>query len=435
MRAYLVGGAVRDQLMGRISADHDYVVVGSTPDDMLLAGYKQVGADFPVFLHPDTGDEYALARTERKQGHGYGGFVCDFAPDVSLGDDLARRDLTVNAMALDESGALIDPFGGKTDLQNKVFRHVSDAFAEDPLRVLRVARFMARHAHEGWVVAAETLDLMREIAQRDELAHLTPERVWKEMSRALQESTPSSFFITLREAGALGDIFPEVEALFGVPQPVEHHPEVDAGLHTMLTLDQSARLSGRLAVRWGALVHDLGKALTPKDEFPRHLAHEARGVALVERASERFNIPTDLKRIGMHASQYHLHVHRSMEMTAKRLVALFSDLDYRRRPETLADLVMIAEADARGRTGLENRPYPQAQYLLDLAPEILKVDQREIAERLRDGTKISNEIHAASVRLVSHKMDAVNYSALKDRASGRPAEQGGFLFRASTITA
>lgn len=404
MRTYLVGGAVRDKLLGRDSEDRDFVVVGATPEQMLAEGFKQVGADFPVFLHPETSEEYALARTERKSGKGYGGFICDFSPDITLEDDLARRDLTVNAMALDENGRLVDPYNGKSDLENKVFRHVSEAFREDPLRVLRVARFMARHAHEGWVVADETKQMMSDIADSGELVDLTAERVWKEMSRALMETTPSAFFNTLLLTGSLRWIFPEVDNLFGVPQPEQHHPEIDTGLHTMLVLDQAAAMSDRLTVRWGALVHDLGKGTTPRDEWPRHIAHEKRGVPLVEQASERLKVPTELKRIGRLASEFHLHVHRAKEMKAKRLVKLFNELDYRRRPETLHDLVTISEADSRGRTGLENRPYPQAEYLVDLASELLKVDQKEIAMRLKDGKKIADEIYRESVRLVSARM-------------------------------
>lgn len=404
MRTYLVGGAVRDHLMGRQSEDRDYVVVGSTPEGMLAVGYKQVGADFPVFLHPKTGEEYALARTERKSGKGYGGFICDFAPDITLEDDLARRDLTVNAMAMDDTDALIDPFGGKADFEAKVFRHVSEAFRDDPLRVLRVARFMARHEHEGWYVADETKALMSQIAESGELNELTPERVWKEMSRALMETTPSAFFRTLREVDALRFIFPEVDALFGVPQTAAHHPEIDTGIHTMMTLDQATKLSDQLTVRWGALVHDLGKGTTPQDEWPRHIAHEKRGVKLVDQASDRLKVPTDLKRIGMLASEYHLHVHRAKEMTAKSIVKLFYNLDFRRRPETLYDLVAISKADSRGRTGFEDRPYPQADYLIHLANETLKVDQKAIAERLRDGPKIAEEIRRESIRFVARAM-------------------------------
>lgn len=378
MDVYLVGGAVRDALLERPVEDRDYVVVGSTVEDLILKGFKQVGADFPVFLHPETGEEYALARTERKSGEGYHGFSCDFSPTVTLEDDLERRDLTVNAMAMNSSGDLIDPHNGYEDLKNKTYRHVGEAFREDPLRVLRVARFMARHAHEGWKVHSTTLDLMTQISRSGELSSLTAERVWKELSRALLEPTPSAFIQTLRDCEALQFILPEVDALFGVPQPELHHPEIDTGIHTMMVMDQAARLSDRLEVRFGAMVHDLGKALTPKNEWPKHLMHEQRGVPVVEELCDRLRAPATVKKAGMIASECHLKVHRALEMKATSLVRLFNDLSLKNKPELLEDLILISEADARGRTGLEDRDYPQANYLREMAKASLDVDTKAI---------------------------------------------------------
>lgn len=380
-KIYLVGGAVRDRLLGRPVQDNDYVVVGSTPEEMIQAGYQQVGADFPVFLHPDTGEEYALARTERKTGDGYHGFEVHASPSVTLEEDLIRRDLTVNAMAMDAQGRVIDPYGGMADLELKVFRHTSEAFAEDPLRVLRVARLMARMSSEGWRVDPGTMALMTEISRSCELAWLTPERVWKELSRALVEKTPSAFISTLRECEGLSQVLPEVDALFGVPQTKEHHPEVDTGVHTLMVMDMSELMSDRLEVRFGAMVHDLGKAITPSENWPKHHKHEILGVDLVEALCDRLCIPNSVRAAGVLASEFHLHVHRAMELDPKTIVTLFDRLSIKNKPRQLADLLLVAEADARGRTGFENRRYPQADHLRDLAKHYLAVDARAIAAR------------------------------------------------------
>lgn len=408
MDVYLVGGAVRDALLGKSVEDRDYVVVGASPEDLILKGFKQVGADFPVFLHPEIGGEYALARTERKSGEGYHGFSCDFSPSVTLEEDLERRDLTVNAMAFTPNGDLIDPFGGADDLKSKVFRHVGDAFQEDPLRVLRVARFMARHAHEGWKVHEDTLALMTRIGQSGELQKLTPERVWKELSRALLEPTPSAFIGVLLCCDALKDVLPEVYALFGVPQPEEHHPEVDTGIHTMMVMDQAAKLSDRLEVRFGAMVHDLGKALTPKDELPRHLMHEERGIEAVRTLCNRLRTPSTVKTAGVIASKQHLKVHKALELKATTLVKLFNELSVKNKPDLLEDLILISEADSRGRKGLENRLYPQADYLREMAKASLDVDTAKIVAACgSDGEEIKQRLYQASVASVKKRMQEV----------------------------
>lgn len=398
MKTYLVGGAVRDKVLDRPVHDRDYVVVGSSVDEMILAGFKQVGADFPVFLHPQSGDEYALARTERKSGQGYHGFQVDFSPEVTLEEDLARRDLTVNAMAMDDEGQIIDPFNGLQDIKDKVYRHTSDAFQEDPLRVLRVARFMARHAHEGWIVHPRTLDLMTTICRSGEMKTLTTERVWKELSRALVEKTPSAFVQTLKDCEALKEVLPEVDCLFGVPQPEQHHPEIDTGIHTLLVMDQAAQLSDRLEVRFGAMVHDLGKGVSDKNMLPRHLGHEAAGIPLVKTLCDRLKAPNNVRSAGVHASEYHLHIHRAFDCKATTLVKMFNALSLKNKPHQLEDLVLIAEADARGRTGLEDRPYPQADYIRFVANESLKYDGKAIAQSCFDKPhQIPDKIYQASV--------------------------------------
>lgn len=410
MKVYLVGGAVRDQLLKKKVEDRDFVVVGASVEDLILKGYKQVGADFPVFLHPETGEEYALARTERKSGSGYHGFSCDFSPSVTLEDDLERRDLTINAMALSEDGELIDPFNGQQDLDNKVFRHVGEAFREDPLRVLRVARFMARHAHEGWSVHPSTLELMTQLSHSGELRSLTPERIWKELSRALLEPTPSAFIHTLRQCGGLKEILPEVDQLFGVPQPEAHHPEIDTGIHTLMVMEQAAQLSDRLEVRFGAMVHDLGKGITPEELLPKHHNHEEEGVPLVEALCKRLKTPSSVRKAGVVASQYHLKVHRAKEMKATSLVKMFNELGYRNKPEILEDLILTSEADARGRLGLEDRDYPQPDYLRVLAKASLQVDTKGIAMKCEgDGQKIREKIYQASVSSVKSKMRELKF--------------------------
>lgn len=364
MQIYLVGGAVRDELLGLPARERDWVVVGQTPEALLALGYKPVGKDFPVFLHPETGEEYALARTERKTGPGYRGFVTQFSPDVTLEQDLERRDLTINAIAKDpQTGALVDPFGGQQDLRGRVLRHVSAAFVEDPVRVLRIARFTARFAELGFRVAPETLDLMCQIAAQGELAALVPERVWQETQRALQTSAPHVYFEVLHQAHALPAIFPEIQALFGVPQPERWHPEIDAGVHTMMVLEQAARLSEDPVVRFAALTHDLGKGVTPASEWPRHIAHEERGVGLIERLCDRLRVPNAYRELAVLVSRHHLNAHRVADLREATLLDLLEAADAFRRPARFEQFVLACEADARGRKGMEDQFYPQANYL------------------------------------------------------------------------
>jgi tRNA nucleotidyltransferase (CCA-adding enzyme) len=394
MKVFLVGGAVRDGLLGRQVTERDYVVVGATPAALTAAGYRAVGKDFPVFLHPDTGEQYALARTERKTGPGYYGFETRFSPDVTLEQDLARRDLTINAMARTESGELIDPYGGRRDLEGRWLRHVSVAFVEDPLRVLRVARFAARFSPLGFRVAPETLALMRRIVEAGEMAALVAERVWAETARALAEARPREYFEVLRACGALAAVFPEIDRLYGVPQPPQWHPEIDTGLHTMLALEIAAEVSPDPVVRFAALVHDLGKGTTPRELWPRHIGHEERGVALIEGLCARLRVPTEHRELAVQVSRQHAKVHRMAELRPATVLELLEQVDAFRRPERLERLLLACEADARGR-GPERRvaPYPQAAMLraahraastVRLPPEVLAGnDGAMIAERLR----------------------------------------------------
>ena len=363
MNTYLVGGAVRDTLLEYPFHERDWVVVGATPQEMLKLGYQQVGKDFPVFLHPETKDEYALARTERKSGHGYTGFAVHCDPGVTLEEDLQRRDLTINAIARSAEGEYIDPYGGRRDIENRVLRHVSDAFVEDPLRVLRTARFAARYAHLGFAVAPETMALMAEIVAQDELAHLPAERIWIELDRALGERNPNVFVEVLRECGALARVLPELEALFGVPQPEAHHPEIDSGVHTLMSLQQAVKLTDARDVRFAVLLHDLGKGTTPKEELPRHIAHEFRGIKLVKAACKRLKAPNQYRDLALKACEYHLHSHRAMELRGKTLLKLLQATDGLRRPDRFEAFLLACEADARGRLGKEDEPYPQADYL------------------------------------------------------------------------
>ena len=393
MQIYTVGGAVRDRLLGRPISEVDWVVVGASAEQMLELGYRPVGADFPVFLHPQTGEEYALARTERKSGRGYGGFTFHASPDVTLEQDLIRRDLTVNAMAEDDQGNLIDPYGGQQDLEARILRHVSPAFAEDPLRVLRVARFAARYAPLGFSVAPETLELMRQLAESGELAHLTAERSWKEISRALMEPRPDVFVQVLRDCGALAALLPEVDALFGVPQPQAHHPEIDTGVHVLSVLRQCAEHDQPLSVRWACLLHDVGKGLTPQDEWPRHIAHEPKGLPLIQAINERCKAPRDCAELAMLIGEFHTHGHRALELRPSTLLELLQRFDVFRRPQRFAEFVAACEMDARGRLGLEQRDYPQAAYLLGAAEAARQVPVKPLLEKGFKGAELGEALN------------------------------------------
>lgn len=381
MQIYKVGGAVRDRLLGEPVTDIDWVVVGATSEEMLAQGFRPVGADFPVFLHPKSGEEYALARTERKSGRGYGGFTFHASPEVTLEEDLIRRDLTINAMAEDDQGKLTDPYHGQNDLKDRILRHVSPAFAEDPLRVLRVARFAARYAGLGFSVAQETLELMRQLSESGELEALTPERSWKEISRALMEKQPQVFIQVLRDCAALKVLMPEVDALFGVPQPPIHHPEIDCGVHTLSVVQQAALHQQPLTVRWACLLHDLGKGLTPEDQWPRHLEHEHTGLKLIEAVNQRFKVPRDCQELALLVGEYHTHSHRAFELRASTLLALLQSFDVYRRPQRFDEFIAACEMDARGRLGLESRPYPQADYLRGAASAARAVAVQPLLEQ------------------------------------------------------
>jgi len=363
MQVYLVGGAVRDRLLGLPVRERDWVVVGARPEELERQGYLRVGKEFPVFLHPETREEYALARVERKVAPGYHGFTTEFSPDVTLEDDLKRRDLTINALAEDANGTLTDPFNGQRDLQARVLRHVSDAFVEDPVRILRVARFAARFAHLGFTVADETRELMKRIVAAGEANALVPERVWQETERALGESRPDVYFETLRDCGALQVILPEVAALYGVPQPPQWHPEVDTGVHVMMALRLAARLNVPVIVRFAVLTHDLGKAKSPPDKWPKHHGHEEAGIPLIEAVCARLKVPRNFRDLAVTVSRYHTLVHRALELKPATVLKLFEDTDAFRRPERFGEFLSACECDARGRGGLEERPYPQAAYL------------------------------------------------------------------------
>jgi len=403
MKVYAVGGCVRDQLLGVAVADRDWVVVGATPGEMVAAGFRPVGRDFPVFLHPRTGEEYALARTERKTAPGYHGFVFHAAPDVTLEEDLARRDLTINAMALDEAGRLIDPFGGRADLGAKLLRHVGPAFVEDPVRILRVARFAARLP--GFHIAGETMRLMRSMVGAGEVDALVPERVWQELARGLMEARPSRMFEVLREAGALARLLPEVDRLWGVPQRADYHPEIDTGLHLMLVLDAAARIGAQLPARWAALLHDLGKGGTPKEDWPRHPGHEERGVELARAVNERLRVPNDCRDASAVAAREHGHVHRALQLDAAALLRLLERCDALRRPALLAQVLDACEADARGRAGHEDDAYPQRGRIIDALEAARAVDAGAIAARVGpDGGRIAQAVHQARVEAIAAEL-------------------------------
>ncbi len=402
---YLVGGAVRDRLLGLAAPDRDFVVVGATVEAMLERGFRAVGRDFPVFIHPDTGEEYALARTERKTAPGYHGFSFHAGPEVSLEDDLLRRDLTVNAIAMAADGRLIDPHGGQADLAQRCLRHVSAAFREDPVRILRLARFAARF--ESFAVADETLGLCRDMVAAGEVAHLVPERVWQEMARALMLPRPSRFFELLRDVGALAVILPEVEALFGVPQPPRYHPEIDTGLHTLLVLDQAARLDAPLAVRFSALVHDLGKALTPTSEWPAHRGHERRGLAPIRAVCDRFGVPTACRELALLVGEFHLHAHRAFELRPDTVLGLLDRLDVWRRPERLDLFLLACQADVRGRHGREDDPYPQADYLRRAQREAATVDIGALLARGLAGAELGRALRGERLARIAELKQAI----------------------------
>lgn len=398
MKTYLVGGAVRDKLLGLPCGDQDYVVVGETPESMLAAGFKTVGKDFPVFLHPDTGEEYALARTERKSGRGYRGFVVHADPSVTLEDDLIRRDFTINAIAEAADGTLVDPYGGARDIEARILRHVGPAFVEDPLRVLRAARFMARFAPHGFSVAPETMALMREMVTAGELADLTPERVWQELSRALACAQPSAFVRTLRDCGALAVVLPEVDALYGVPQRAEYHPEIDTGVHTEMVCDMAARIApGDDRVGFAALVHDLGKALTPSDELPKHILHEQRGVEPVETLCSRLKVPGGHRDLALSACREHLNVHRLFELRSGSIHDLFARNDAFRQPQRIAMLAQVCEADKRGRGGMAESDYPQAPELLRLHAAALSVRGADVMREGLEGPALGEALRLARI--------------------------------------
>jgi len=392
MKTYLVGGAVRDELLGYPFKEKDWVVVGATVDDMIAGGYQQVGKDFPVFLHPETKEEHALARTERKIAAGYKGFDVHASPKVTLEEDLVRRDLTINAIAKNKEGKYIDPYNGIADINNKILRHVSDAFAEDPVRILRIARFMARYAHLGFSVADDTMRLMKNMVAAGEANALVPERVWQEMQKALGERTPTAFIITLRDCGALKRILPELDCLWGVPQPEEHHPEIDTGIHTMLVLEQACKLSDNPQVRFAALLHDLGKGTTPKKEWPRHIAHEARGADIVKKVCQRLRIPNEYRDLAERTARFHLHYHRAFELKPATMVKTLEQLDAYRKPERFEKFLLTSEADARGRTGYENKEFKQGDFFRQALNVTRDIDIAELRSLGFENQALANKI-------------------------------------------
>jgi len=398
VKIYAVGGAVRDRLLGRPVADEDFVVVGGSPAQMEQLGYRAVGKDFPVFLHPQTNQQYALARTERKTARGYKGFEVHASPEITLEQDLARRDLTINAIARDDKGNIIDPYQGAADLKAGILRHVSEAFVEDPVRVLRVARFAARF---GFSIAPETLELMREMVRSGEVDHLVPERVWQELSRGLMEETPSRMLLALRECGALQRILPEIDALFGVPQPAQHHPEIDTGVHILMVIDYAAAQHYILSVRFAALTHDLGKALTPAQNWPSHHGHEYASVQLVERLCDRLRVPGECRDLAVLVARHHGDVHRAQELRPATILKLLSSADVYRKPGRFEELLAACSSDYHGRTGFEERPYPQADILRAAAAAALTVDAGVIARQAgADTVRIASSIEAARLAAV-----------------------------------
>ena len=416
MKVYLVGGAVRDQLLGLPVKDRDWIVVGADPATLLSLGYQQVGKDFPVFLNPKTKEEYALARTERKSSAGYTGFICDFSPTITLEQDLIRRDLTINAMAQSEDGEIIDPYGGKQDLDNRILRHISPAFSEDPLRVLRVARFAARYHSLGFKIASETLALMAELAQSGELQHLTAERVWLETEKALNEKNPEIYFETLHKTGALRVLFPEIDALYGVPNPVKHHPEVDSFIHTMLVLKQAVNLTennpilNKSAVRFAAICHDLGKALTPKNILPHHYGHEQAGIKPTRSLCKRLKVPSYFQELAELTCEFHTHIHKAFELRAETVITLFNRFDVWRKPQRFQEFLQVCLADTRGRIGFENKDYPQIDYINQLLHAANEVDVQQVIADGFEKQEIRNEL--TKRRILAVKQTKANYQKI-----------------------
>ncbi|MEW5250394.1 multifunctional CCA addition/repair protein [Microbulbifer discodermiae] len=403
MKVYLVGGAVRDKLLRRPVCERDWVVVGADEEQMRRRGFKPVGRDFPVFLHPDTGDEYALARTERKRGHGYGGFDVQAVPEVTLEQDLLRRDLTINAMAESGDGELTDPYGGRADLQARILRHVSPAFAEDPLRILRVARFAARYHHLGFTIATETMALMRQMVRAGEVEYLVAERVWKEVSRALVEADPDVFVRVLRECGALSVLLPELDRLFGVPQPRQHHPEIDTGEHVLLALSAAP---AELPVRFAVLLHDLGKGVTPQEMLPAHRGHEMAGLPLVRAVCERWHTPRELTTLALGVCQYHLHCHRALTLRPQTLMKLLRGLDALRRSQRFENFLQACEADARGRRGLGERDYPQVDFLRRVRQAAAEVTADALIAQGCQGAELGRALDRERVRAIAKVKEA-----------------------------
>ena len=401
MQTYLVGGAVRDQLLGYPVTERDWVVVGSTPEAMIKLGYRPVGKDFPIFLHPDSHEEYALARTERKTAPGYKGFVVHASPDVTLEQDLLRRDLTINAMAMTPEGELIDPYGGQNDLEKRLFRHVSPAFSEDPVRILRVARLTARYHHLGFTLADETRRLMLAMVAAGETEYLVPERVWAELHKALCEPAPAKFFQTLIDCDALAVIFPELHALFGVPQPAKYHPEIDTGIHALLCLEQAALLSPKPEVRFSALTHDLGKALSPKDNLPHHYNHEVKGLPVLDQLCERLRVPNKFKSLALNVMRHHTHAHKCMDLKPATLIDVLTELGVFRPHNQFQEFLLACEADARGRTSLENEPYPQAGYLREAAAIAQGVTSADVMNDNLQGAKIGEVIRHLRIEAIA----------------------------------
>lgn len=426
LNSYLVGGAVRDQLLNRAVKDKDYLVVGSSVEQMLSLGYQQVGKDFPVFLHPQTKAEYALARTERKQGQGYTGFCCYFAPDVTIEQDLQRRDLTINAMAMDDDGNIIDPYHGQQDLNDRILRHVSDAFIEDPLRVLRVARFAARYHKYGFTIATETLVLMQDISQSGELNSLTPERVWQEMQLSLADGgantnsgNPEVFFQVLHQCNALEELWPELAVLWGIPNPALWHPEICSGIHTMMVLQQAvlltqvmpdAQADDKTAIRFAALCHDLGKGITPDHLWPSHKGHEKSGLPLVEKICQQLKVPNHYKQLALKVCEFHLHCHKAFELKASTLLKMFNQLDIWRKPAEFDYFLMACKSDFLGRLGFENRPYPQEQYLQAAAKAAKEVTAKSFVEQGLKGLAIKEAM--ANSRLNAITLVKAEYAYL-----------------------